>query len=288
MVLFSTLLMINPAFAQEHVWKVTDGVYSFHPGDGYHSMFVVSDEGVIAIEPVTTKHSQGLLKAIRNITKKPIRYLLHSHNHWDHSKGGKVFREQGAKIVAHVEAYNWMKANPHPELTLPDEAWIGKRKDIVLGDKTIELHYVGMSHGLGMTVFLLPKEKIAYIADIVTPNRVLYSIVPDSNIKESIRALVEIEQMDFQKAVYSHSNAEGSFGTKLDVTQTREFIEDLQQAIDAEFKRGTPFDQIPDAVKLPKYEHWAMYKEWLPLNVWRVMLEMHMGPFPWRSDNAYE
>lgn len=123
-------------------------------------MFVVSDEGVIVIEPVTIKHSQGLLKAIRNVTEKPIRYLLHSHNHWDHSKGGNVFSDQGAKIVAHVEAYEWMKANPHPELTLPNEVWIGNRKDIVLGDKTMELHYMGMSHGLGMTVFLLPKEKL--------------------------------------------------------------------------------------------------------------------------------
>ena len=145
-----------------------------------------------------------------------------------------------------------------------------------------------MSHGLGMTVFLLPKEKIAYIADIVTPNRVLMSIVPDFNIKEWKRTLKEVENMDFQMAVYSHTHAKEPFGTKSDVTQVIEYIEDLQAAIVAEFKRGTPFGKIPDAVKLPKYGHWALYNEWLPLNVWRVMLDMHMGPFPWRPDHAYE
>ena len=287
---FSILLMMNPAFAEEqkNVWKAADGVYRYGPGDGYYSMFVVTDDGVIAIEPANIEHSKGMLKAIRSVTDKPVRYLLHSHNHWDHSKGGQVFRDQGAKIVAHAEAYEWMKANPHPDMALPDEVWAGKRKDIVLGGKTIELHYMGMNHGLGMTVFLLPKEQIAYIADIVTPNRVLFAIVPDFNIKEWTRTLTQVEKLDFQTAIYSHSQAKEPFGSKTEVTQTREFIEELQAAIVAEFKKGTPFLKIPSTVKLPKYEHWAMYNEWLPLNVWRVMLDMHMGPFPWRPDHAYE
>jgi glyoxylase-like metal-dependent hydrolase (beta-lactamase superfamily II) len=284
----STLLGMNSAFAEKNVWKAADGVYKYGPGNGYYSMFVVTDEGVIAIEPVNTEHSQGLLKAIKSVTNKPVRYLLHSHNHWDHSKGGQVFRDQGAKIVAHVEAYEWMKANSHPDMALPDEVWAGDRKDIILGGKTIELHYLGMNHGLGMTVFLMPKEQIAYIADLVTPNRVLFTIAPDFNIKEWMRTLTEIENMDFKTAIYSHSHASEPFGTKSDVTQTREFIQDLQGAVVAEFKKGTPFGNIPGTVKLPKYEHWAMYSEWLSLNVWKVMLDMHMGPFPWRPDHAYE
>ena len=67
-----------------------------------------------------------------------------------------------------------MKSDPHPDLALPDEVWTGKRKNIELGGKTIELHYLGMSHGLGMTMSTLPEEKVTYIADIVTPNRVDY------------------------------------------------------------------------------------------------------------------
>lgn len=287
-VIFSTLLMINSAYAEKDIWKAAEGVYRYGPGDGYYSMFVVTKDGVIVVEPVNTAHSKGMLKAIRSVTKKPIRYLLHSHNHWDHSGGGQVFRDEGATIIAHVEAYEWMKANPHSDMVLPDESWDGNRKDIVLGGKTIELHYMGMGHGLGMTVFRLPKEQIVYIADLVTPNRVLFTIVPDFNIKEFSRSLREIEKMEFQKAIYSHSNAKKPFGSKEDVTKTREFIEDLQGAIVAEFKKGTMFTEIPNVVKLPKYKEWAMYNEWLSLNVWRVMLDMHMGPFPWRPAHAYE
>ena len=201
-IIFALLLLSNSAFAEDHVWKVTDSVYRYgNPNLGYFSMFVVTDDGVAVIEPMSIQHSENMLKAIRKITKQPIRYLLHSHNHWDHSKGGKVFRDQGAKIMAHKEAVEWMKDNPHADLALPDVIWNGKRKDITLGGQKIELHYLGLNHGLGMTTFLLPKDRVAYIADLVTPNRLPFSIA-DFNIKELMRTLNELEKMNFTKAVY--------------------------------------------------------------------------------------
>jgi glyoxylase-like metal-dependent hydrolase (beta-lactamase superfamily II) len=267
--------------------KVADNVYSYgNPAIPYFSMFVVTDDGVIAIEPVNASHSQGLLEAIQSVTDQPIRYLLHSHNHWDHSAGGQIFRDEGATIIAHVEAYEWMRANPHPEMALPNESWGGSRKDIVLGGTTIELHYFGMSHGLGMTVFLLPEERIAYIADIVTPNRLLFTIVPDFNIKEWERTLRQIETMDFDKAIFSHNNnsTPRQGGTKQDVTDTLKFISDLRKAIHAEIEKGTNPFMAPNVVRLPQYESWVMYDEWLTMNAWRIFLDDHMGPFPWRPD----
>ena len=282
----TALVLGAAAHAQGNVVQVADGVYAFDPQDGYNSMFVVTDEGVIAIESVSSQHATGMLEAIRSVTDQPVKYLLHSHNHWDHARGGNVFREAGAKIVAHEEAVAWMEANPNPDMVLPDESWSGEKTEITLGGKTVELRYFGMNHGLGMTVFLLPEEKVAYIADLVTPNRVMFAIIPDFNIKEWVRSLNEMAELDFDKAVYSHSSSGSPIGTKEDVTLTIDYITDLQGAIGAEFQKGTGFTDIPTAVKLPKYEDWVGYDDWLPLNTWRVMLDMWMGPFPWRSDQA--
>ena len=282
--LTALLLSGAAAHAQGGVVQVADGVYAFDPLDGYNSMFVVTDDGVIAIESVNSRHAAAMLEAIRSVTDQPVKYLLHSHNHWDHANGGKVFRDAGAKLVAHEEAVAWMAANPNPDLALSDESWSGAKTEITLGGRTVELHYLGMNHGLGMTVFLLPEEKVAYIADIVVPNRVLFAIVPDFNIKEWVRSLKEVEALDFDKAVYSHSESGSPIGTKKDVTLTSDYIADLQAAIGAEFQKGTGFTNIASAVKLPKYKDWVGYDQWLELNVWRVMLDMWMGPFPWRPD----
>lgn len=287
-VILTTLMMVQSSFATEGVWQAADGVYKYGPGHGFNSMFVVTDDGVVVFDTANTQHAKGMLAAIKEITDQPVRYVVQSHNHWDHAGGGQVFRDEGATILAHVEAYEWMKGNPHPELALPDEIWAGKRKDIVLGGKTIELHYLGMNHGLGMTISLLPEEKVAFIADLVTPNRVLFTIVPDFNITEWVRSLKEIEKMDFNKAIYSHSHAQSPFGDMTDVVKTREFIEDLQGAIMAEFQKGTPFLEIPNTIELEKYKHWAGYEEWLPMNTLRVMLDMWMGPYPWRPTPHYQ
>lgn len=271
-----------------HTAKIADSVYSYGPGDEYYSMFVVTGEGVIAIESVNTEHASGLLQAIRGMTDEPVKYMLHSHNHWDHASGGQIFKDAGAKTIAHAEAVKWMKANTGRDMAVPDESWSGNRKDILLGGTVIELHYLGMNHGLGMTVFRLPKQKIAYIADIVTPNRVLFSIVPDFNIREWERSLEEVIKLDFDKAVYSHNNLPNALqgGTKQDAIDNLQFIRDLRAAIYAEFQKGTHPMMVPNVIQLPKYKHWAMYDQWLVMNAWRVLLDDWMGPYPWRPDPA--
>jgi glyoxylase-like metal-dependent hydrolase (beta-lactamase superfamily II) len=278
---------VNAESPPDHTTKIAEGIYSYHPGDHYYSMFVVTNDGVIAFESVNTEHATGLLQAIREVTDQPVRYLLHSHNHWDHASGGQVFKDAGATTIAHAEAYEWMKANPGRDMALPDESWTGDRKDIKLGGTTVELHYLGMNHGLGMTVFRLPGQKVAYIADIVTPNRVMFSIVPDFNIKEWERSLEEILKLDFDRAVYSHNEKSDAiqWGTKQDAADNLQFIRDLRAAIYAEFEKGTNPMMVPGVVQLPKYKDWAMYDQWLEMNAWRLLLDDWMGPFPWRPDN---
>ncbi|MEH6577724.1 MAG: hypothetical protein V7731_11675 [Amphritea sp.] len=196
-----------------------------------------------------------------------------------------MFQTVGAQTLAHEEAYIWLKANPHPDVSLPDRFWSGSRKDIELGGETVELHYLGMNHGMGMTVFRLPKQKVVYIVDVVTPKRALFTIVPDFNIKETQRSLREIEQLEFNKAVFSHSPG-SPVGTKQDIADVRQYTNDLRHAIHAEFKKGTNPMMIPNKVQLPKYKDWAMYDAWLPLNAWRILLDDHMGPFPWHPKTA--
>ena len=103
-----------------------------------------------------------MLAEIRGITQQPIRYLFLSHNHYDHIKGAKVFRDEGATVISHIEAYQYIEANPTTPVILPDETWSGDRKDYSLGGVTMELHYLGLSHGLGMTSFLLQPQKVIY------------------------------------------------------------------------------------------------------------------------------
>lgn len=265
--------------------EIAPGVYSFGGGNGYHSMFLVTNEGVVAFETVNSPHSESLLAAIRNVTDQPVKFALHTHNHWDHASGGKVFQDAGAKTVMHRLAADWLDANPGQDTAPPDIVWEGNRHDIKIGESVVEHHYLGLNHGLGMTVFVVPDKRVAYIADLVTPNRVGFNIMPDFNIGEWERTLSDILELDFDIAVCSHTELpaeEAPLGcTKAHVQEERQFIQDVRGAIFAGFQNGTPADQIPGSIELPQYAHWAHYDEWLEMNAWRIMLDIWMGPYPW-------
>jgi len=253
--------------------EVADGVYSFGNGSVF-SMFVVSDTSVLVVDPINANHSGLLLKAIREVTELPVTYLVYSHNHWDHESGGAVFKDAGATVLSHVDARDWLLENPNPEVVIPDEVWSGSKREIVLGNKTIELHHFGRSHGEGMTVTLLPEEKIAFIVDIVTPDRVGFTILPDFYPREWERTLSEIEKLDFEIALFGHKTARG---TKADVTAVREYIQDLRAEVFAMLQNGESFLTLADNLELPKYKDWEFYDEWLHMNAWRMLMEVGIG-----------
>lgn len=264
--------------------EVAPDIYSFSPSGDYYSMIIVSDAGVAVIESVSSDHSTQLVEAIRGITDQPIKYGFHSHNHWDHASGGQVLKDAGAQIIMHKRAAEWFEAHPGQDTAPPDIVWSGDQRTFTLGDKTIELNYLGLNHGLGMTVFRIPERDMAYMADIVTPNRLLFSIVPDFNIPEWERTLKEVLTMDFSSAVCSHNELPGDAAftcSKVHVQEHLDFMSDLRNAIFAEFQKGTPGMEVPAAIELPKYKDWAYYDEYLEMNAYRIMLDLWMGPFPW-------
>ncbi|MBU6955410.1 MBL fold metallo-hydrolase [Hahella sp. HN01] len=285
-VLLATLLTVAPAKAalQETVYKVADNLYSFSLDGGYISMFAITDKSVVVFETMNSQHAQAMLTAIRKITAKPVKYAFHSHNHWDHASGGQVFIQAGAETVAHEEAAAWMRANPYPDMTAPTLTWKGDYKQFDVDGLKIDLHYFGMNHGLGMTVFYLPQSKTAYLADIVTPNRVIFSVVPDFNLREWERTLNEVLKLDFDTVIFSHNEKAEPLkgGDKEDVKAQLTYLQDLRAEFYAELKKGTPPMAIASTLRLPKYKDWVGYDEWLSMNVWRILADEFMGPFPWR------
>ncbi len=256
-----------------HLIEVSEGVYSF--GNLiYLSLVIVTDEGAIVVDPNTVEHSEEMLQAVKAITYQPVKYLIYSHNHWDHSIGGQVFKDHGATVLSHVETRDWFLENPHPDVVVPDEIWEGSKKTIVLGGKTLELHQFGPSHGEGMTVFYLPDEKIIFVGDLVTPKTVGFGILGDFVPSEWERTLSEVEKLDFDIAMYSHKKP---FGPAYEVTEQREYLKDLREEISSMIKDGVPPITIPSAIELPKYQDWGAYDQWLEMNAWRTLFEVWIG-----------
>ncbi len=269
---FFSLLTFS-VLGQHKTWEVSDGVYAFQSDHNLHSMFVITDSGAIVVDPINNKHAKSMLRVIRSMTDQPVKYVLYSHNHREHISGGKVFRDLGARTLAHVSTHEWLKMYGDKSVAPVDAYWTGTLKTLHLGQHTIELHYMGPSHGVGMTTVLLPKERVAYIADLVTPNQLYPGTMVDYSIRGLENALKKLEALDFEKAIYSRTANANPIGDPVDVAFARQYLEALQQAIDREYEMGTPTMKIPYSINLPQFANWSFYEAWLPLNISKIMAE---------------
>lgn len=259
------------------VKEIGNGVYVFRWWV-YRNIFIVTDEGVIVTDPMNPKAAKMLKKEIRKITDKPVKYVVYSHNHHDHISGGIVFKKEGAKFVGHANLLKELKDHPNPTLPLPDITF-KKNYKLKLGNRVLELKYFGPNHGNSLVVMRLPKEKILFVVDIVTPRRVAFRMMPDFWPDEWVRSLKEIEKLDFDYVISGHGpESQPAIDDASVVKEQREYIEDLMKAVKTAMDKGTHSpDALKKKVKLPKYKDWQYYKEWLPMNIERIWAFYHMG-----------
>jgi glyoxylase-like metal-dependent hydrolase (beta-lactamase superfamily II) len=270
---FINAAQAQPAKPAYQTTRIAPGLYSFGAGLAFNA-FMITDDGVVVMDSFDADFARASLEAIRKVSDKPIRYLIYSHNHYDHISGGEVFKSEGATILSHEAAANWLKGHPSPDVAMPDKTWSGSRSELKIGSSQINLLYFGANHGEGMTVFQFPRERVIYTVDLVVPSRVGFAYMPDFSPKEWERTLAEMNKLDFDRVMFAHNAA---VGPRTTVADQLKFLQDLRAAIFTELKKGTSFMQIPKVVKLPQYEKWDGYEDWLPMNTWRVLLEIAMG-----------
>src|SRR5215472_7749420 len=110
------------------VKKIGEGVYAAISPDrskaGSNAGFIVGSAGVLVVDTfVDVAPAKELLAEIRKITNLPIRFVVNTHYHLDHTGGNAVFAEAGATILAHRNLRGWLRTenlkfidpNPKPE-----------------------------------------------------------------------------------------------------------------------------------------------------------------------------
>jgi glyoxylase-like metal-dependent hydrolase (beta-lactamase superfamily II) len=259
----------TPAALADELQQFADDTYAFVRG-GYVSLFIVTDEGVIATDPSSQggpERAEAYKAAIASVTDQPVKYVVYSHDHADHATGGDVF--DAATFISHSAAVEKLAALNDPRVPLPEIAF-NDQLQIELGGKTVQLYFTGRNHSDNSIVLLYPAARVLYAVDFVSVNRVPFQNLPDAYPEEWIESLRWIEEnLDFDTVVPGHPTLPG---TKADVTAQREYLEDLIAAVRAAQEQGLA-DNSPEMVQAvranlePAYGSWGMFAEWLPLNI---------------------
>ncbi len=243
--------------------KITDSVYSFRYRD-HRTMFVVTSGGVILTDPLNPRAAPLLMKEIRKVTDKPIKYMIYSHEHGDHESGGQIFKDAGARVIAQENCVEAL--NKNPRAVAADETF-KTRRDITLGGTTIELYHFGPSHGQCLVIMRLAKERLAYTVDILTPHSVLFRDIR-GDYPGMIATLKKIQDMDVDRIVPGHGIPVAPKSVAGDMLQ---YLADLESEVRKAMAENASEEAVKTMVNLEKYQKWRSADRFLMMNVEGMM-----------------
>ena len=241
--------------------ELASGVYAV-PGDTGKGVegrpnagFVVTDEGVVVIDALASpRQGEHLLRSIRRVTDRPIRWLVLTHHHPDHHFGAVVLRKAGARVIAHPDKRTLASEGGEDALIAdwvrvvgldamrgfefadtPDRPVTGT-DTLRLGGRTIVVSHPGAGHSPGDLIVWLPKERVLFAGDVLVEDGV--SMVVDGNSDELLRVLDTVSALSARAVVPGHGAIPARAGDL--IARTRAYLEGLQSQMRAAIEKGVP------------------------------------------------
>lgn len=248
-----------PTAPVREITKIAGEVYRFR-NNFYYSVFAVTPAGIIATDPINPDAARWLKGELQQRFNRPVRYVILSHDHADHSSGGEVFADT-AIVVAHKNAKAVILGEKRP--TAVPQITFDHQMMIELGGTEVELTYVGRNHSNNSIVMRFPKERILFAVDFAPVESVGFRDYPDAYLDDWIGSLKRVERMDFDILAPGH----GPLGRKEHVAMHRQFMEDLRDEVVKYAREGKSVDEVKQLVTLDKYKGWAGYEQMFKLNI---------------------
>jgi len=270
--------------------RLADNVYAAINPDGgkagSNAGFIIGKNGVLVIDSfIAAEPAQQLLSEIRKVTRLPVRYVVNTHYHLDHTGGNGVFAEAGATIIAQSNVRRWERTenlkffgpNPQPEqrarvesLTLPDLLY-EEGVELYLGGGPIVVHTFP-GHTGGDSAVFDPESNVVFTGDLFW-NHHLPNLIDASTDKW-------IETLNLM--VTHHPNAKfvpghGDVGSVTDVRDFREYLIALRKDIaeaQAHGKSGSMLVEAVSAELKPKYGSWGFYEHFVAHNIEQTAAEL--------------
>jgi cyclase len=242
----------GPPPAKLDLIKVKDDLYVIHndivPGN---STALITNEGVLLVDDKFDVDHNGIMEQLKKVTDKPIKYVVNTHHHADHSGGNAKMQDINALVVASEEARENMVDGKQPGLP---SIVIQHHAHIYLGGKNVELYHFGRAHTNGDMVVLFPADRTLAAGDMftfgdATPQLIDYA--GGGSGKEWTKTLDSALELDFDAVVPGH----GLVTTKQEMAKFRDSTFKLRNRVHEMLVQKKTRD---DVSKMLQTEfHWA-------------------------------
>ena len=291
--------------------QLSDHAWAYTAEGDPNTGIVVGDEAVMVIDTQATPvMAADVIRRIRKVTDKPIKYVVLSHYHAVRVLGASAYRPE--HIIASDDTLSMIKERGEedkaseigrfprlfrsvesvpPGLTWPTLTFTGKMT-LWLGKLEVQLLQLGRGHTKGDTVVWLPSERVLFSGDLVEYDATPYA--GDAYFTDWPKTLDNIAALKPARLVPGRgaalkNEAEVAAGLK----GTRDFISDVYASVKAGAGTGkdlkTVYRETLDTVR-PKYGHWVIFDHCMPFDVSRAYDEAtaHRDPRIWTAERDVE
>tara|TARA_A100001037_G_C15148541_1_gene637727 strand:+ start:1651 stop:2493 length:843 start_codon:yes stop_codon:yes gene_type:complete len=236
---------------------------------------IVGDESVLVIDSLRVpSFARDLIKDVKDITNKPIKFVIDTHSHWDHSWGNEEFPD--ATIIGHKNCYaemvdvewneQWRK-----KITSSNDPW-SEEGNIVnitppnmtfetsmqmyFGGRELDLKYFGKAHTSGDIYIHLPNEKIVFTGDVAQDGGVPY--LGDCYPVDWPETDNKLAALPIERFVSGH----GPIGNHQALQGARDFIHNLVNSVKSAIADGQNATQASESVinqLTPQYGNWRSF-----------------------------
>jgi len=236
----------QPPTSQLDRVDVADGLYVIHnvaaPGN---VTVLVTNEGVLLVDDKFERDFEGIMRIVRSITDQPVRYVVNTHHHGDHTGSNAMFASTGAEIVASERARTKMVEAGMPGLpvfTMEDRARMH------VGGKVVDLMYLGRGHTDGDIVIYLPQYRVLVAGDLFTYGSATPQLIDyagGGSAKDWTDTLDKILQLDFDTVIPGH----GDVTNKAEMRKFRDSTLALRTRAQELIRGGSSREQLEAALR---------------------------------------
>ena len=252
------------AQAQESlkVQKLADGVWAAEAAKGANVGWFLLGDGVVAVDSGgDAAMAKDILKQIAETTgNKPLRLLIMTHAHADHSSGARAFVAAGARILCQESIAGQMLAFVTQPTNDPNDPLSGKasirpvvesiseRSIMVDGIHNAQVYYLGAAHSAGDLVVYLSGDKILFSGDLALNGRQPFMQSPDVDPAGWERSLQSLSRVPVDKLVPGH----GDIGPTAGIQDSLAYVSRVNALAKKFVDSGTRDDMLDAMIRAPE------------------------------------
>lgn len=170
-------------------------------GSGGNVAVLTTSEGMILVDDKFERNVPEILAKVKAIADKPIRYVLNTHQHGDHTGGNQKLMMENIEILIHKNARaNMVKVSQPglPRITFADET------AVYLGGKEVQAHHYGRGHTNGDSFIYFPAHRVIHTGDLFVSGAPLIDYANGGSGVAWTATIDEALKLDFDRVIPGH------------------------------------------------------------------------------------